>query len=200
MTGDDTASLIYASIAAMLVASSLFARRLPIGQTLKMLLAWLAIFSAGFVLFSFREEAGVVWKRVKSELSPGGMTESNGSVTIRQNDDGHFWIDANINGVPARLMVDSGATVTALSVATAKAARVDVDESGFPMMINTANGAIEAKRARAATFRVGPIERKDFPVIVSENFGDTNVVGMNFLSTLDGWRVEGNELLLNPKP
>jgi aspartyl protease family protein len=33
---------------------------------------------------------------------------------------------------------------------------------------------------------------------VSDSFGDTNVVGMNFLSTLQSWRVDGNILILNP--
>jgi aspartyl protease family protein len=199
MSGDQTASAIYTSLLLMLVASSLFARRLPIGQTLKMVLAWIAIFAGIFVLFTFRHQFGSVWNTVKAELSPGGTTDSNGTVRIRQNEDGHFWVDATLNGKDVRLMVDSGATTTALSVATARAANVDISDSGFPVVIDTANGVVEAQRGTVASFRVGPIERKDFSVIVSENFGDTNVVGMNFLSTLKGWRVEGGELLLNPK-
>lgn len=199
MNGDDTAQMIYLGIAAMLVASSLFARRLPVGQVLKMTLAWLAIFGVAFVLFTFRGEAGAVWKRVKAELSPGGTTDTNGTVTIRKGEDGHFWMDVEMNGKPIRLMVDSGATTTALSAETARAMGIEVPEDGFPVIIGTANGDVEARRARVARLRVGPIERTDFPVIVSESFGDTNVIGMNFLSTLDGWRVQNDELLLNPR-
>ena len=41
------------------------------------------------------------------------------------------------------------------------------------------------------------IVRSDFGVHVNE-VGDTNVLGMNFLSSLAGWRVEGNTLVLRP--
>ena len=54
-------------------------------------------------------------------------------------EDGHFWVDARINGQPIRLMVDSGASVTTLSRTTA--AKADVDAQGmFPVMVGTANG------------------------------------------------------------
>jgi len=35
-------------------------------------------------------------------------------------------------------------------------------------------------------------------VVVAEEFGDSNVIGMNFLSQLKSWRVEGNEMILEP--
>jgi aspartyl protease family protein len=66
------------------------------------------------------------------------------------------------------------------------------------VIVDTANGSVEAKRGRIESLRVGPIQRSDFPVLVSDSFGDTNVVGMNFLSTLQSWRVDGNILILNP--
>lgn len=199
MTGDDTANLIYVSIAAMLVASSLFARRMPVGQTLRMVLIWLGIFAAAFILFSYRAEFASVWQRVKSELSPGGTIGNDGTLRVRMNDDGHFWLDVEINGHPVRMMVDSGATTTSLSMDTVRAARVKVSENPFPVVVETANGLAEAQRATIETLRVGPIERRNLPVLVSENFGDTNLIGMNFLSTLSSWRVEGRELILNPK-
>jgi aspartyl protease family protein len=35
-------------------------------------------------------------------------------------------------------------------------------------------------------------------VVVSENFGDTNVLGMNFLDAMKSWKVEGNVMTLQP--
>jgi aspartyl protease family protein len=55
MTDSDTSSLVYSLIVLMLVASGLFARKLPLGQTMKYVLIWIGIFAAGFVLF--RSEA-----------------------------------------------------------------------------------------------------------------------------------------------
>jgi aspartyl protease family protein len=198
MGSDNTAQALYAIIVIVLVASSFFARRIPLRQTFKMLLAWLAIFGVAIILFSFRQEAKFVWERVKSEISPSSIIDNNGSVRIPKSEDGHFWADATLNGKPVRLLVDSGATITSLSLETARSANVDVSGSGFPVFIETANGTVKAQRATVASFNIGPIERKEFSITVSESFGDTNVVGMNFLSTLDSWRVEGDELLLNP--
>jgi aspartyl protease family protein len=198
MTEDQTGNLVYAVLGLMLVASSLFARRLPLGQTLRMALSWVAIFGVMFVLFTFRAEFKQVWQRVKSEFVGGGSAMADGTLRVPQGEDGHFHVDASINGHTVRLLVDSGATTTSLSVATAKAAGLDVDTDGFPVIVETANGMAEARRARAAQFDVGPIKRSDFPVLVAEGLGDGNLIGMNFLSTLKGWRVEGDVLVLNP--
>jgi aspartyl protease family protein len=198
LTEDQTGNLVYAVLLLVLVSSSLLARRLPLGQTLRMALAWVGIFGAMFVLFTFRAEFSKIWQRVKSEFVSGGSTMADGTLRVPQGEDGHFYVDARINGHTVRLLVDSGATTTSLSVATAKAAGLEVDMDGFPVIVDTANGTAEARRARVRQFDVGPIKRSDFPVLVAEGLGDGNLIGMNFLSTLKSWRVEGNVLVLNP--
>jgi aspartyl protease family protein len=198
MDNDNIASAIYSVLVIILVASGFIARRIPWRQSLKMILAWLAIFGVAIILFSFRQEAKAIWNRIKSELVPGAEINENGSVSIRKSEDGHFWVNATINGKSVRLLVDSGATVTALSMKTARELNIDLSGPGFPIFIETANGTVKAQRARAATFAVGPIKRRDFAVTVSDSFGDTNVIGMNFLSSLSSWKVEGDMLLLNP--
>jgi aspartyl protease family protein len=95
-------------------------------------------------------------------------------------------------------LVDSGATVTSISAKTARSANVHADASPFPVIVDTANGTVAAKRGSIKDFTVGPIRRADLPVFISENFGDVDVVGMNFLSSLKGWRVEGDIMILNP--
>jgi aspartyl protease family protein len=185
MSGDQNARLIYGLVWIVILISSLAARQLPLGQTLKMALSWVGIFALVFVGFSFRYEALQVWSRVKTELSGGDRVGADGSVRLRKQEDGHFYANASLNGHAVSLLVDSGATVTSISVETAKAANVATDGSPFPVMVDTANG-------------VGPIHRDDLPVFISVSFGDTNVVGMNFLSSLKGWRVEGDVMVLNP--
>jgi aspartyl protease family protein len=46
--------------------------------------------------------------------------------------------------------------------------------------------------------RLGDIAARDLGVVVSPAFGDTDVLGMNFLSKLKSWRVEGQTLILEP--
>ena len=87
-------------------------------------------------------------------------------------------------------------TVTAISSATAKAAKLDLNESPFGTMLSTANGDIAVSRSTVKKLDVGTITTSDLSVVVSPSFGDTDVLGMNFLSRLKGWRVEGDTLIL----
>jgi aspartyl protease family protein len=198
MTESDTSRLVYALVVLVMVSSAVFARRLPMGQMAKYALAWIGIFAAGFVLFSFRGEAGAVWHRITAEFSPNSPEMANGTVRLRRGEDGHFHVNASVNGHDVLFLVDSGATTTSMAAVAARASGVETDESDFPVMISTANGATSALRGRVAELSVGNIARKDFPVLVSESFGETNMLGMNFLDSLKGWRVEGDAMILNP--
>jgi aspartyl protease family protein len=198
MSGDDNANMIYGLLCAMLLISSLAARRLPLKQTAKMALAWVAIFAGVFTLMLFRGEFAEIWKRAKADFAGNTEIVANGSMRIKKDDSGHFQVRASVNGVEVNFLVDTGATVTTLNPRDADNAKVDVDAGGFPVVAQTANGLATAQRGRIATLAIGPISRQDFPVHIAEGLGDGNLLGMNFLSTLNGWRVEGDELVLNP--
>ena len=94
-----------------------------------------------------------------------------------------------------RFLIDSGATTTSISRATAERAGIEPSR-GFGAMVQTANGVVTVDRGRAESLEVGPIERRDVAVHISDAFGDMNVIGMNFLSTLSAWGVEGRTLVL----
>ncbi len=197
MSEDQSIQLAWSVGALVLVGSGLIARRLPIGQTLKMMAAWVAIFAGALVVVSYREEIRSVWDRVTGDLV-GSQTVGT-TLRVPMAEDGHFWIQARVNGASGRFLIDSGATTTALSGAMMRAANVSVDADALPTILDTANGAIEARRARVVRFEVGPIVSTDLAVVTSPSFGNTNVIGMNFLSTLKSWRVEGSTLVLEPK-
>lgn len=120
------------------------------------------------------------------------------TVRIRMAPDGHFWARARINGVERRMLVDSGATVTALSRATADRARVDAEPGLVPMIVRTANGAVQADAGTIERFQLGGIEARDLKVVVTPALGDIDVLGMNFLRELESWRVEGSTLIMVP--
>jgi len=185
---------IYYLIVAVAVASSLFAMRLPIGKVLKMAAAWVAIFGVGFIIFSFRSEFTSVGQRLRAEATGASITDGQ-TVRIPMADDGHFWVDATVNGRPLRFMVDSGATVTTVSVDSAKAVGMPVGTERTA--ISTANGTTQVIKGYADKLEVGTIQRTDFPIDINEH-DDTDLLGMNFLSSLNSWKVEGNYLVLQP--
>lgn len=192
-----TPEAVYAIIILVIIASGLIARRLPLRQYAKMIFAWLCIFAAVFVGFSFRPELSMMWNRVKGELT-GAPRQSVEGETLRltRQDDGHFWLRASVNGVEADFMVDSGASTTAVGAGLAKQARVELD--GRTTELETANGVINAKLGQVSMFRVGDLQIDDHSVVIADNFGDTNVVGMNFLDSFQSWTVEGDIMVLRP--
>ena len=198
MSGDDTAEFIYIAAILIFVASAFMVRRVPIGQGLKMFAGWIIIFLAAFIAFQMKDDVIGFANQVMAER----RAESTGlqvgeNLMIKPSLDGHYWVDAEINGTPARFLVDTGATTTSISVATARRAGIEAS-SRIPAMVNTANGTVLVTRGRAERLKVGHILREDVGVHISEGFGETNVLGMNFLSSLSGWGVERNRLILKP--
>jgi len=198
VTGDQSLQVIAAIMMLVLVGSSLVSRRLPIGQVARMVAGWLLIFAAVLVGYSYRVELNAVVQRVTGDLLGERGETVGGTLRVPMAPDGHFWVRARINGHEQRFLIDSGATTTALSADAADAAELDIERGGFPVLINTANGTVEADRTRIRKLTMGPIVAKDMAAVVSPAFGDMNVLGMNFLSSLDSWRVEGRTLILVP--
>ncbi|WP_137752787.1 TIGR02281 family clan AA aspartic protease [Sphingopyxis sp. L1A2A] len=120
-------------------------------------------------------------------------------VRIPMARDGHFWATVRLNGTERRMLVDSGATVTALSVETARAAGVEADATLVPLLMKTANGTVRADAGTLDRLDIGGIEARKLKVVISPGLGDTDVLGMNFLSELQSWRVEDRKLILTPK-
>ncbi|HET9638101.1 MAG TPA: TIGR02281 family clan AA aspartic protease [Allosphingosinicella sp.] len=195
--GDQALSVLYMVGVLVLVASALMVRRIPLGQGLKMFAGWVLIFLAAFVAFALKDDFMALGKRVMAEGRGEGHVVALGKeLRIRKAMDGHFWVNGELNGHKVRFLVDSGATVTSISARTAAAAQIAT--GGFPVMVQTANGVVQAKRGRVERLKVGTIERGDMAVHVSDSFGDTEVLGMNFLSSLSAWGVEGQWLVLKP--
>lgn len=123
---------------------------------------------------------------------------SGGETRIVMERDGHFWITADLNGTEQRFLVDTGATLTALSEGTAARANVTVQDWHAPVIMRTANGSATAQLATIDELRFGNIVARDLDAVIVPGIGEMNVIGMNLLSRLASWRVEGRTLILVP--
>ena len=193
--GDQALHFLYLLGLLALVGSGLAVRKIPVSQSLKMAGAWILIFAAMFAGFTLKDEFIALGRRVFSSGGPE-MVKSGETLRIRRDEDGQFWVDARVNGEKVRFLVDSGATVTTLSPDSASRAGIEPSDP-LPVLVSTANGQVTVRRGRAKRLLVGDIEREDFPVQLS-NSADTDLIGMNFLSSLSGWAVEGEWLVLRP--
>lgn len=196
--GDQALNFVYLIALLVMVGSAFAVRRIPLRQSLKMFLAWILIFLAAFIAFTLRDDFAALGKRVMAEVrGESGVEQRGKAMRIRQDPDGHFWVNAQVNGQDVRFLVDSGATTTSISSETARRAGIE-PSSAFPAIVQTANGTVAVQRGRAERIVLGSIERDDVSVHVFEGAGDMNVLGMNFLSSLSSWGVEGRWLVLEP--
>src|SRR4029453_18570984 len=159
MTNDWMLGSLYLLMAIMLIAGSLIARRERFARLATMALAWIAIFGAGFVLFTFRDDLGYVAQRLKSEATGAPVVEGS-EVRIPMAIDGHFWVEGSLNGVPVKFLVDSGATMTTIGRETADAAGAHV-KSKRSQGVRPGNGMLRVAPGGQPSLSVGPIERSD---------------------------------------
>ena len=186
---------IYAVAAALLV---MMLQRIPIvGRLIRF------AFSLGllaFLIFILLRQAPYQPElaRFTEKLGLDDQKVAGRELRVRMSSDGHFWVLASINGTNRRMLIDSGATVTAISGQTAREAKVDTGTGLAPVVLRTANGAAPAQTGKVKEIRVGNIVARNLRIVTSPGMGSLNVIGMNFLSKLESWRVEGRTLILVP--
>ena len=205
---DQAASTLWYVLAIMLVGSALIGRRIAWGGLWRMALLWVAIFGGLLGLMKLAQDQGYLTGRwseqgelVERDDGPPTLPRASAvgqAVHVPVAPDGHYWVEGNINGTPARFLIDSGATFTALSESMAQRSGLNYDVGAPGVIMNTANGKVEARRSNVATLAIGPISISDLPVVVSPAFGEVNVIGMNLLSRLKSWGVENGEMVLTP--
>jgi aspartyl protease family protein len=186
---------IYALLAAVLVTLLL---RVPfVGRILRVIIS---VGLLAFFIFILLQQAPYQpsLARFTDRLGLDNQQVAGSELKVRMAPDGHFWVDAQINGVKRRMLVDSGATITAVSTDTAQAAGIGRQATFAPVILRTANGAAPAQTGSVDELRVGNIVARNLRVVTSPGLGDLDVLGMNFLSKLESWRVEGRTLILVP--
>ena len=186
---------LYAVGAALII---ILLQRIPfVGRIIRFAIS-LALFA--FLIFILLQQAPYLpeLSRIASSLGLDDQKVEGKELRVKMASDGHFWVRASINGVERRMLIDSGATITALSQSTAQAAGVDAHSTLAPVVLRTANGATPARTGSVDELRVGNIVARNLKIVTAPGLGSLDVLGMNFLSKLDSWRVEGRTLILVP--
>lgn len=185
---------LYLLMAGMLVAGALIGRRAPLARGITSILAFVVIFGAGFIVFSFRDDLHYVGQRLEAEATGKPVQLAGDVIRVPLAVDGHFWVQAEVNGVPVDFLVDSGATMTTIGRKTAALAGVSVSQ-GRNQIVRTGNGLIRVATGRAEVVSLGDIERSNVRMFVADG-DELNVLGMNYLTSLRRWSVEGRWLVL----
>jgi aspartyl protease family protein len=117
-------------------------------------------------------------------------------LQYRADASGHYFVDAAVNGTTIRFLVDTGATVVALSPDDARAAGIADGLLRFSEVIGTANGQSRAAPATLRTVRLDQLEMLEVPAVVMEHPMPVSLLGMSFLSRLRGYSIRDGLLTM----
>jgi len=92
--------------------------------------------------------------------------------------------------VPVKLVVDTGATFTMISAATAKELSIDPQQAPRTMPFQTANGVIQAPLANLESVTVGGMEIKNLTAAIHDAVPSTQVAGLLGLNFLSNFRLD----------
>ena len=110
---------------------------------------------------------------------------------------GHFFADAEINGRAVNVMVDTGASMVALTYEDARRAGVVPRDSDFTQQANTANGIARFAPIEIDRLAIGSVEVRNVrAAVMEEGKLDTTLLGMSFLSKLSRVDMQSGRLVL----
>jgi aspartyl protease family protein len=124
--------------------------------------------------------------------------ENYGDVTLRATDNGHFETTAEVNGRDVEVMVDTGATMVALTYEDAERAGIYLSPSDFTHTVSTANGIAKVAPVEIGSITIGTITVRNVRGAVSERGNlHRTLLGMTFLGRLSRVEMRKNDLVLH---
>lgn len=141
-------------------------------------------------------EAGLTAAPGGRAAPPAAADQGWHRVEIAARADGHFVVDAAVDGVPVRFLVDSGATTVVLASEAARRLGLVGGRLRYTHKVTTANGVVRAAPVRLRELRIGQLALRDVEAAVLETPLQTSLLGMSFLRRLERWEVRDGRLVL----
>lgn len=144
------------------------------------------------------EAAPIVEAAVVKPSSPTSVVKRPGAYQVVRSSDGHYWAEAMIDGRAVRLLVDTGASVVALTREDALRLGLDLKPQDFTSTVNTASGPGRAARITLASIAIGEARVDRVEAMVVEQGLTQSLLGMSYLGRLSGFEATPRGLTLKP--
>jgi aspartyl protease family protein len=112
--------------------------------------------------------------------------------------DGHFWANASVNAHAVHFLVDTGATVVALTPEDAQRLGFNASTLTYDHKVATANGQTEAAAVTLAAVQVGQSTVHNVQALVLKQGLSTSLLGMSYLGRLSRIEATPSSLILHP--
>ena len=194
----DWQNFIYLALILVMMVSGLISRRMPFGKVFKYLAIWSAIGIFAISLYAYRFEFSDFKNRVMGEIKPSSVQiKASGEMIINLAQDGHFYMDVEINESPIRFMIDTGASDIVISTAEARRIGIKTEKLNFNKSYQTANGISWGASVVLKTIKVGNMVFYDVPASVNSAEMGTSLLGMSFLRRFKKYEFYRDKLILS---
>jgi aspartyl protease family protein len=106
------------------------------------------------------------------------------SVVLAADSLGHFITQGSINGASAKFMVDTGASMVAISAGDARRMNINY-QAGQQMWVSTANGNVPAYKVTLNSVRIGSVTLNQVDAMITQSPMPYVLLGMSFLNRMD---------------
>lgn len=118
-------------------------------------------------------------------------------VSVERDRRGHFQVEGRIDGRDMSFMVDTGASVVALTAESASRLNIRPMSTDYTVNVSTANGSVKAARVTLRNVDVGGLRVDDVSALVLPQGALTeNLLGLSYLSKLRRYEFAGSRLVL----
>lgn len=115
---------------------------------------------------------------------------------IDKENDGHFWTRADVGGTQVKFMVDTGASIVALTYLDAQRLGLKPEELDFDSEIRTAGGVTYGAPVTLESIRIGRVEVEDVPAVILRAELEQSLLGMTFLGELHSYEVRQGQMII----
>jgi aspartyl protease family protein len=191
MNGDQIGSLIYLLLLAAVIGGwFLVAHRRQLGRVAQHAAIWVFIFLGAIVAVG-------LWSDVRDTVAPRqALMQDGAQVVVPMARDGHFYLVLDLNGVPVRFVVDTGATDIVLSAADAARVGIQPENLVFSGRALTANGMVETAPVRIDRVALGGVVDEGVRAVVNRGDLAESLLGMSYLRRFDRLEISGGQMVL----
>jgi len=119
------------------------------------------------------------------------------TIVVAPDSHGHFRVDGRVDARPMDFVVDTGATMVALTARDAEMLGIHPAASDYTIAVSTANGTARAAPVTLNKVEIGSVTIRDVAAMVMpENALSENLLGMTFLSRLQRYEYSNGRLVL----
>ncbi len=138
---------------------------------------------------------GLMWPSAQSPAPAREAATEGRETLLTRRSDGHFYVDAEVNGELVNFVIDTGATDVVLPVDTARRLGIPFSESEFVVIGRGASGPVRGKAIRLDKVSVDGKEVRNIDAAIAEGL-DQPLLGQAYLSRISSVEMSKDQMRL----